>query len=489
MLTRELKLGTRRSLLAWAQSSWVATEIERLNPGVRVTLFGIDTRGDQIQHIPLQQVEGKDFFVAELDQALKSGIVDLSVHSMKDLSLDRPAEFIRAAIPKRENPRDVALFGPSILERLSSGKSVRIGTSSPRRLENIPHFLKSALPRLGLSLSLKRGEPKLELLEIRGNVNTRLSRVHEPEGSDRKLDAVILAMAGLIRLWADEKGRSELAKLLDGVRWMVLPLRPNPAAPAQGALAIECRADDLFVKDAISKLHHPETETHVSQERQLLADWGGGCHQRFGATSIDSEAGPLLFIRGKKSNGEHVEELRWNEPPSPSCLPSPQGEVRPWDGPAEREERVPVQVSPLTQAFDNESVFVAHSRAVSEASVTKLAQARVWTSGVPSWLRLASLGVWVEGCAEGLGYETLRTTLDEPVLQLRPEWTVLTHDAAQSGWQSEKVIATYTVPKASKLGFDPSIQSELAAATHIYWSSGSQFDELQGYCAKSAQHA
>src|SRR6476646_2339235 len=104
MQSREvLRLGTRRSLLAWAQSGQVAREIERLNPGLRVELVGIETRGDRIQDVPLRAVEGKEFFVAELDEALASGAVDLSVHSMKDLSLERPRAFVRAAIPPRQN--------------------------------------------------------------------------------------------------------------------------------------------------------------------------------------------------------------------------------------------------------------------------------------------------------------------------------------------------------------------------------------------------
>src|SRR6185312_14831993 len=98
-----------------------------------------------------------------------------------------------AAIPPRENPRDVVLFGPSVLDSLRRGETLRIGTSSPRRLENIPSFLKKVLPSLS-------GEPRVELIEIRGNVNTRLSRVHETENPQRRLDGVVLAFAGLIRL-------------------------------------------------------------------------------------------------------------------------------------------------------------------------------------------------------------------------------------------------------------------------------------------------
>src|SRR5262249_52360049 len=148
------------------------------------------------------------------------------------------------------NPRDVVLFGPGVMEKLRAGRELKIGTSSPRRLENIPGFLKRALPDAG------GRAPAVDLVEIRGNVNTRLGRVHEPEGSERHLDGVVLAFAGLIRLWADEAaGRPELRKLLEGVRWMVLPLRECPAAPAQGALAVECRAADARVRSVLAKLH------------------------------------------------------------------------------------------------------------------------------------------------------------------------------------------------------------------------------------------
>src|SRR4051812_27865955 len=123
-----LKIGTRKSLLASAQSSWVARELEKLNPNVEISLFGIETRGDRIQDVPLQSVQGKEFFVAEIDQALREKTVDLTVHSLKDLSLDRPREFVCAAIPPRENPRDVVLFNSKITDRLQAGEKIKIGT-------------------------------------------------------------------------------------------------------------------------------------------------------------------------------------------------------------------------------------------------------------------------------------------------------------------------------------------------------------------------
>ncbi len=474
-----LKLGTRRSLLAWAQSGWVAREIERLNPHLQVELFGIETRGDQIQDVSLQKVEGKDFFVAELDQALEQGRVDMTVHSFKDLSLERPQSLICAAIPQRANSRDVVLFGPQVMRKLKQGEKLKLGTSSPRRLENIPAFLEKALPRFSSST------PQLEWVEIRGNVNTRLSRVHEPDGSQRQVDGVVLAFAGLIRLWADPAGRAELKKLLAGVRWMVLPLDENPTAPAQGALAVECRAHDAAVFKAIQKLHHVPTEKQISVERKILAESGGGCHQRFGATCISSPAGELTWVKGEIPSRGQVHEVQWNAPEPPL------GEVRSWDGSfwrGEQEESM-TRLAPEGDGVQSQAIFVGHSRAAHGEWLAVLQEARVWTSGSPSWFKLAQQGVWVEGCAEGLGFENLIPSLQEPVLELPvlSDWGVLTHEGALSEWVQlgMKAIGTYQV----HVKYPDAVRSQLRRASDVFWSSGSQINELKEDFPQHARHA
>lgn len=472
MASRVLKLGTRKSLLAWAQSSWVAREIEKKNPGVRVELVGIETTGDRIQDVSLQVASqmtgGKEFFVKEIDEALSSGAVDLTVHSMKDLSLDRPAELINAATPPRENPRDVVLFGPGVMERLRSGKQIRIGTSSPRRLENIPAFLSRALPH----------SARLEFVEIRGNVNTRLGRVHEAQDSQRHLDAVVLAFAGLIRLWKDEKAREEMRRLLEGVRWMILPLRECPAAPAQGALSIECRRADAEVLSMIRRIHCKETEADVSLERGLLAQWGGGCHQKFGATAISTPAiSSLFFIRGKKPDQTFVDELRWSRPSAPS------GVTQAWDGSEWRRESQTEYLPDAEKPVDAPAVFISHWRSLEKQSPS----GRIWASGVSSWFKLAEKGLWVEGCAENLGFESIRKTIAEEVLQLPPfkSWTVLTHEGAERGWDT-RVIPTYRLKKS---GYPDRAKQALKQATHVFWSSASQFDELKDTVPQNAHQA
>ncbi|MCM2323252.1 MAG: hydroxymethylbilane synthase [Oligoflexia bacterium] len=474
-----LKLGTRKSLLAWAQSGWVAREVERLNPGVRVELVGIETQGDRILDVSLQKMEGKEFFVAELDYALGEGRVDFTVHSMKDLSLERPAKFVLAAIPRRENQRDVVLFGPRALEKIREGRVLQIGTSSPRRLENIPSFLERALPQV----APEGGVPRLKFVEIRGNVNSRLARVHEPDGSARQLDAVVLAFAGLIRLWADEAGRQELAALLRGVRWMVLPLRENPTAPAQGALAVECRASDHRVRERLGRLHDVETERHVTVERGLLAEWGGGCHQKFGASSMPAAGiGDLFYIRGVKPEGGFVEKVEWHgKPEAPETHP-----IVPWDGTTWRSAQETTRIE-LGAADLSRPAFVSHWRAVPEEWTDRLGEARLWTSGVASWRQLAKRGLWVEGCAESLGFEHLSPILGERVLQLPAfgEWNVLTHETAAADWKSAHPLATYRVP----VGYSDEARAALTRATHVFWSSGSQYEQLRALVPSGAHHA
>ncbi|MGK5089311.1 hydroxymethylbilane synthase [Bdellovibrionota bacterium FG-2] len=480
-----LKLGTRRSLLAWAQSSWVAREIERLNPGAKAELVGIDTRGDKILDVSLQSIEGKEFFVAELDAALRTGDVDFTVHSLKDLSLERPDEFINVATPQRENSRDVILYGPRVLQKLKAGEKIRIGTSSPRRKENLPAFLEKALPSFGAVT------PQVELVELRGNVNTRLGRVHEAEGSERHLDGVVLALAGLIRLSRDSAGGPELQRLLSGLRWMVLPLRENPTAPGQGALAIECRKNDQPVIAAVSKLTDAASVDQVAMERQILADWGGGCHQRFGASAVSLEgAGTVLYIRGRKSDGVFVDEARWKMPASPRAA----GPVIAWDS---TESRAKASPSPIAHCdptpYKGRSFFIAHTRALSEAFESVAQTGRVWVPGVRTWHQLAARGIWVEGCTEGFGIEYGKQLMSPAVLGLpafdsKKEWVVLTHEEALEAWSDKATgataIATYRVPKA-----DTKTCPELEKATHVFWGSGSQFARYKTFVSPEAHHA
>jgi hydroxymethylbilane synthase len=479
MNTRPLRLGTRRSTLAWAQSLWVADRLRRLEPGLEVELVPIETRGDRITDVPLSSVEGKEFFTAELDSALHDGRVDLTVHSLKDLSLKRPEGIALGAIPARENPRDVIVFRGNVQQLIAEGRTLRIGTSAPRRIENVAPFLTTALPA--------GGGANLRMVEIRGNVDTRLGRLREH--GDRQLDGVVLALAGLVRLWKDERddgGRERLTRLLEGVKWMVLPLTECPTAPGQGALAVECREDDADTLSLLRALHDETSGRQVDEERAVLARHGGGCHQKFGATCIDHPAcGSVLYVRGRGEKGEVLDYTNWLTLPDP-----PTGPIRPWDGMRVREAAYPddtVRADMDAALFMSEApVFVAHSRALPLGSEERVASRRVWTSGTASWRRLAARGVWVEGCAEGLGFDWILPTLDEPVLGLpsQDDWQILTHAAAIETWTRGQVIGTYALPEA-----EATVIGNANEVTHAFWATGSQFRALSAQLPDTTHHA
>ena len=330
MAQRPLKLGTRRSALARAQSGAIARQLEQQHPGLKVELVGIETRGDRLLDRPLHAVEGKEFFTAEIDAALLRREIDFTVHSYKDLSLERSARFRLAAVPRRAVANDVALFARDVPERLAAGEEIVIGSSSPRRACFVPEWLRAALPHVD-------GRPaRVRLVELRGNVDSRLRRLHEPRGSARQLDGVVLAFAGIARLWAEPAMREMAEELLAGMPRMVLPLSACPAAPAQGALAVECRLDDAETAALLAALDDAATRRAADAERALLAERGGGCHQRLGATQIEMPRLGTLFY-SREAHGEAGDlrldevQLRWT-PQDP--LPPPAHAVRAWDGSA-----------------------------------------------------------------------------------------------------------------------------------------------------------
>jgi hydroxymethylbilane synthase len=497
MAPRALKLGTRRSALARAQSAAVARQLEQLHPGLTVELVGIETRGDRILDTPLSAVEGKEFFTDELDAALLGGAVDFTVHSYKDLSLERSARLLLAAVPRRQQPHDIALFAADVPERLAAGHELIIGSSSPRRAAFVPEFLQRVLPRRAAD---RRELARVRLVDLRGNVDSRLRRLREPRGSTRQLDGIVLAFAGLARLWADGAGQVLLRELLPPLPRMLLPLSECPAAPAQGALAIECRQDDAQTAALLRSIDHPPTRRAVDVERSLLALRGGGCHQRFGATQIELPGiGTLLYQRAASESGAPLEsdavQLQWT-PEQP--LEAPQGNVIAWDGSQAAKSGVePIEAGIARSAQWLKSataLFVSHRRALPEGDSPQInSAAHIWVPGIDTWQALAARGLWVEGCAEGLGFATLEPMLAEPLLQLpaREQWTVLTHVDAVAGWPAGEVIATYRYCNAVS-GADVAGQADQAPpsnATHLYWSSSAQFDRWCGQVAPGAQHA
>lgn len=244
----KIVIGTRGSKLALWQAEWVKAELQRLSPGLEIELNKIKTTGDKILDVPLAKVGGKGLFVKEIEEALLSGEADLAVHSMKDVPTEFPEGLHLAVICKREDPRDAFItskqgtgFKFQKFTDLPIGAS--IGTSSLRR-----------------SCQLQSMRPDIKILQLRGNLDTRLRKLDEGQ-----FDAIILAAAGVKRLgWSDR---------------ITETLSPEVSLPAigQGAVGIECRTDDSFINRLIAPLDHLETSVCVRAERACLKKLEGGC--------------------------------------------------------------------------------------------------------------------------------------------------------------------------------------------------------------------
>lgn len=260
-----LRLGTRRSRLAMAQSGQVAEAVSQVT-GRPVELVEITTYGDTSRE-HLAQIGGTGVFVTALRDALLRGEVDFAVHSLKDLPTTQPADLVLAAVPVREDPRDV-IVARDALKFTDLPRGARIGTGSPRRTAQLNAYARAhALD--------------IATVPIRGNVDTRIGYVHAGE-----LDAVVLAAAGLSRIGRIDEVTDFLS--VD----TVLP------APGQGALAIECAADNASLIAALGALDDPFTRVAVTAERSLLAALEAGCSAPVGALA------DLL------ADGQTVKELR-----------------------------------------------------------------------------------------------------------------------------------------------------------------------------------
>ncbi len=267
-----LRIATRKSALALWQAEHVRQGLELHNPGLKVELVTMTTRGDQILDSPLAKVGGKGLFVKELEAALLDGRADIAVHSMKDVPVDLPDGLELAEILEREDPRDAFVSNDyASLDALPQG--ARVGTSSLRR-----------------QCQLRALRPDFVISDLRGNVNTRLDKLDRGD-----YDAIILACAGLKRLGFNERIRQELGADV------ILP------AIGQGAIGIECRVGDTAIHDCIRPLGHTHTADRLRAERSLNRRLNGGCQVPIaGYAELDHGVIVLQGLVGRPDGGELI---------------------------------------------------------------------------------------------------------------------------------------------------------------------------------------
>ena len=281
-----LKIATRKSPLALWQAEFVKSKLETIYPDVKVELVKMTTKGDQILNSPLSKIGGKSLFIKELEVGIMEGRADIAVHSMKDVPYELPQGFEIGAILERENPFDAFVSNDfNSIQDLPIG--AKLGSCSLRRI-----------------VQVKAMRPDLEILDLRGNVNTRLKKL-----DDGEYDAIILACSGLTRLGFDNRIKQDLS--------------PDDSLPAvgQGALGIEIKANDHEISNLIKPLIHQKTQIEVNAERALNTALQGGCSVAIGAfaTSKDSKL-TLSGMVGNVDSGEIIRVQETGETSKPIAL-------------------------------------------------------------------------------------------------------------------------------------------------------------------------
>lgn len=271
-----LRVGTRGSLLARTQTDGVVERLRAANPGLQVEIEIIQTTGDMRRDVPFTAVGTKGMFVKEIEQALLDGVIDVGVHSLKDMPSELPDGLELACVPERENPYD-ALLSRHQETLMALPQGAVVGTSSQRRQAQLRHF-----------------RPDLRIEELRGNLDTRLRKLDEGQ-----YDAIVLACAGLRRLGLANRITEQIAADI------CLP------AAGQGALALETRTGDSATLALLSSLHDADTADAVAAERGFLAALGGGCSVPAGA--LAHIHGGLVTVKAMLAKPEGSRVWQWEE--------------------------------------------------------------------------------------------------------------------------------------------------------------------------------
>lgn len=482
-----IKIAARQSDLARLQAYEVGKALQaayarenskELKGDLEIEYTFRSSLGDQRADDPLWKMPEKGVFTEDFVADLKSGKVDMVVHSWKDLPIqDRDGTAIVATL-QRADSRDVLLVRRDRwATRLASkelGAKFRILTSSPRRVYNLEPFLKTAMPWSATAL----GEtPELEFVPVRGNIATRIGKLVNPPLAE-SFDAIVVAKAALDRLLSSApygeafpESSKALREAVRATDYVVLPLSVNPTAAAQGALAIEVRTDRADLLSLCEKIDSKEDRVCVELERRELARHGGGCHQKIGVSIFDRGYGRIEFVRGLTDAGlvlntSHVVNgVRWPEARNVSeAFAGEEAYASTFQSDRIENKNVSVDLS-KSNRDSVKGLFIARADAWPEdlaPASLRPESTIVWSAGLQTWKKLAARGIWVHGSSEGLGEgesARLEALCESPI-----EWVRLSHD--QAGEDSVAVYSLRTKVLSTK---------SLTDARYYFWRSGTQF--------------
>jgi hydroxymethylbilane synthase len=463
-----ITLTGRDSKLSRIQIELVKTQLLQAFPDINVLVKTSSSLGDRLQHIPLQTVQGTDFFTEEVFENLYTGEADIAVHSLKDMSA---AHFFGGnifAVVDRDEVRDIAIFNPNALDRIKANQVISIGTCSPRRELMATRFLKKALPQFG-------NEIQIQTKVIRGNVDTRLRKLNDGE-----YDGIILAAAGLNRLLQHPEHNQSIKPLLQSKKLMALPLIECTPAPCQGAIVAEALAQNKKAVDVLSSINKVNLLDQCIHEKKTALQYGAGCDQKFGVATVAYATHEATFASGMNEVGSEFTE--WSGLPEIDV----DGKTL-WDG-----STIKTSSAESVDVFNDllsDIAFISNDRAVNSKMESELSTKRVWAAGSKTWFKLAKKAIWVEGCTDGLGLESLSKVWESPLFSIKKEdVTILTHEKAAANWKTKGWKALGTYRSLANKNNASAQANQIQSADILFWSSATQFNQLKHLTKKTAIH-
>lgn len=438
------------------QLETVKQRIEIVLPGTTVEVIARSSRGDDLQDVPLQTVEGSDFFTQDIFDALANGEADIAVHSLKDMSHEHFSGTNHFAVVDRDDVRDVAIFSPAILSRIESGNTIVIGTCSPRREEMATQFLQKALPQLNK-------EFRIATKPIRGNVDTRLRKLDAGE-----YDAIILATAGLNRLLPSAQDATSIRDLLSDKQMMLLPLIECVPAPCQGAIVAEAHPSNELAVSILRLIDDVELRNDCMQEKDFARQYGAGCLQRFGVTTIRYGNNKTIYAAGRDENEKVF--TQW------TGLPAMQDDVHIFSSTEHMGRFFSYQWNENVALMKEDVIYVSNYKAIEQPGIVQQLRGKkkVWAAGTKTWFELAKKGIWVNGSADAFGLEFLEPVFSMPLVTIsKKEVAVVTNNQSVDVWTSKGWSTYGTYDLVGKQS--PVVEEEIRNADLVFWTSYRQY--------------
>jgi hydroxymethylbilane synthase len=470
-LKKTFSVVCRGSWLSLAQAEIFKAKVRQHDPEMIINVIIRNTAGDKNQSTPLHLVEGQDFFTKDIQKSLQQGEADFALHSMKDVSSADFFDNSCHAIIARDALQDVAVFNDDVLDKIKQDQTIRLGTSSPRRSVMAVDFLQKALPQVNGRSATLSATP------VRGNVDVRLQKL-----SDGEYDGLVLAVAGLNRLLAYEPARDYLQQLLAHKKLMVLPLFDCPPAAGQGAIVAETAPGNTAAVALLNAIENKTLTASVQQERNIAHRHGYGCSQPFGAFCLAGPYGRFAYAHGQHQQQPPFTEWHFEAPIA-------EGQYQILNTAQYMKHFFTYEY--VTNTIINPSAkaaFISSHKAVHSSSLIQSLHAKnIWAAGTKTWFALAKQGLWVNGCADGLGLSFLWPLLQSPLFGLTHDsLEIITNQHSAARWQQEgwNALGTYLLHATHQ----PALIEALQKAAAIFWTSFQQYEAYHQYVQPSAIH-